>query len=564
MIAAWWLAVTMAVANPDAGWRLVAAYDSSALAAEGDLPASFSWRPRAGMAASCGEVKRPDGLGIFEAEAVAAGLTPALVLVLERTGADCCFEVAPTCPERAPGDPPTPCCGSEASVCAPLDVDDLRVSIGREGERVLLQPMVDPRWLRFRFTDADGLHGQRWRTLIETQLAVETCLEHKVGRGWLGAESKEQLRQAYLLDAPPFDQPSRRPFGGQAVPVPALRGPPEACLVGARAAVAAAGATSDAPSAPRAFGLQPSDVWAASLGPCSLRADPPSLRDLLPLVLPGEEPTEGPPLRWQDAEIAFTLPPELSQDTATRRALDEAVRVTLTVDGVVRYDGPLFERLPYEEDDTLGLVDLLAHVPYTYPQVRASGSVYATLILPDWQLVEAMRRLDRAAQWQAAGGGSRRPAIDHPMSTDPEGIVDGVGTVLLHPELLFVQWGGGAAEGAPWPNLASVLRGRLVEQPFGHAVDARAARSPIVAVDRPAPGWDAIALAQRSVVQALLLLALTVVGLGLVLGLRRVRDLWTRVPTERASYWPGVGEVVVSEAPTTGAVEGAGGDGGGG
>ena len=85
------LASTLAVAAPllatadGDGWRLVAAYDAAPLLKS--APASgYLWRVPAGMEGSCGPAKMPMGLGKFEAEAVAQGLTPTLMLLLERRG----------------------------------------------------------------------------------------------------------------------------------------------------------------------------------------------------------------------------------------------------------------------------------------------------------------------------------------------------------------------------------------------------------------------------------------------------------------------------------------------
>lgn len=504
-------------------WRLVAAYDASTISRlEVDLDAllggaeddtAFLWRTQPGMEDSCGPAKRPDGLGIFEAEAIASGLSPTLMLVLEG--------------------PPD---------AAPLTTRDVRISMGRDGARVLLQPMVEPRYLALRFQQGVDGHEARWRKLLQTQLAVEACLEHKVGRGWLGAD-EEQLREAYLLDPPPFDQPSRRFFGGQAEPVPALRGSPDACL---DAPLEDFGAELGASRGAGAFGLQPSDVWGASLRPCPRRLERPDDTTVLPLALPeGFEARPEPPT-WQSVHIDFKVPDALR--AAERRVLDAAVGVRVgPPEGAPWYDGPLME--PLTDSDDLGLIDVLARVPYVYPRLITEDGrhAYTVLALPDWQLVEALRRLDRHITDPSTGG------VEAPMATDPDDIVDGVGTVLRHPELVFVQLRGQDDEA--WPNLASVLRGRVTQGPWGYTVDARAARSPIALPGSKPPTWLQRAQAQQATLQAVLYLSTSIVGLAFLLGLRRLRDLWSTAPTERASYWPGVGEVVVSEAPTTGQVD---------
>ncbi len=524
MIRRWMaLAVWGAVALPAAaqaadGWRLVAAYDATAIAQAGSDDNTFLWRSRPGMQDSCGEAKRPDGLGIFEAEAVATGLSPALVLMLAHDG------------EEAP----------------PLTASQVRVSLGRGDDRILLQPMVEPRFLAFRFPGLPGEHQARWRKLVQTQLSVQACLEHKVGRGWLGAEY-EQLRQAWLLDPPPFEQPSRRFFGGQAEPVPALRGAPDACFDippedWGDALPSSRGAG--------AFGLQPSDVWGASLRPCPVRPVPPDAETMLPLSLFGDAATVEPSRAWQTVQIDFTAPE--ARDGDDRRVQDAAVRVRIgPPEGEAFYEGPLMEPLP--QGDALGMIDVLARVPYRYPTLGVEGddTRYTALVIPDWQLVEALRRLNRRAGDPGAG------EVTAPMGTDPGDLVDGVGTVLLHPELLFVQVDDGRQTDAGWPNLAVVLQGRVGTAPYGYAVDVRSARSPIAVARAAAPSWWQVAWAQRAHVQATLYAALVFLAVAFAMGLARVRDLWTPVPRERASYWPGVGEVVISEAPTANTVEDA-------
>jgi len=525
MIPAWLLVLGLGPASAQelGDWRLVAAYDASTiqrldadleeLLAGADASRDFLWQEQPGMSESCGPAKRPDGLGIFEAESVATGLSPTLVLLLE----------------GAPSSPP-------------LDTRDLRVSMGRDGQRVLLQPMVEPRYLALRFQQGADGHDARWRKLVQTQLAVEACLEHKVGRGWLGADDA-QLRQAYLLDPPPFDQPSRRFFGGQADPVPALRGSPDACL---DAPPEDFGADLGASRGAGAFGLQPSDVWGASLRPCPRRLERPDPDTVLPMALPeGFEALARPP-QWQSVQVDFSVPATLRE--GDRRTLDAAVRLRVgPPEGEAWYDGPLMEPLP--EGDDLGLTDVLARVPYVYPRLETEDGrrAYTVLAVPDWQIVEALRRLDRHAMDPSSGG------VERPMATDPEGIVDGVGTLLRHPELLFVQLRG--ADDEAWPNLAGVLVGRLTQGPWGYTVDARAARSPIVLPGEDPPSWLQRAQAQQATLQAVLYLATTIVGLAFLLGLRRLRDLWSAAPSERASYWPGVGEVVIAEAPTANSVD---------
>ena len=176
----------VARADSSAPWRLVAVYDLAGAAAVGR-------EGKADPSTSCGPAKAPDGLGVFEAEAMASGLSPTLAILLRRE---------PDAPPRPP------------------HADELRVSLQDHGQRVTLQPATLPRALRVEITGgAEARYKQLTRTMIEKEL----CLEHKVGRAWIGAlNTQGALREAYLLDPPANSHVDRRFFGGQRDPVPAL------------------------------------------------------------------------------------------------------------------------------------------------------------------------------------------------------------------------------------------------------------------------------------------------------------------------------------------------------
>ena len=76
MIGAWLAAWLLGPVALGADWRLVAAYDTAAVATIDGDPSSFVWKASEGMTRSCGPAKTPDGLGIHEAEVVASGLSP--------------------------------------------------------------------------------------------------------------------------------------------------------------------------------------------------------------------------------------------------------------------------------------------------------------------------------------------------------------------------------------------------------------------------------------------------------------------------------------------------------
>ena len=88
-----WTLWGVAHASPDievdtegAGWRMVGAYDATAtMATVPDQARGYVWQAATGMTESCGPAKSPVGMGVFEAEAVANGLTPTLAILLTLT-----------------------------------------------------------------------------------------------------------------------------------------------------------------------------------------------------------------------------------------------------------------------------------------------------------------------------------------------------------------------------------------------------------------------------------------------------------------------------------------------
>jgi hypothetical protein len=492
VIGAWLAAWLLGPVALGADWRLVAAYDTAAVATIDGDPSSFVWKASEGMTRSCGPAKTPDGLGIHEAEVVASGLSPVLALVIE----------------RPPGDD------------RPLTTEDVRVGLGAGEQRILLHPMVEPRHLAIRI-DADA-GTERYAQLVRTQIEVETCLEHKTGRGWTGQDTP-RLRQAFLLERPDGGEPSRKYFGGQQDPVPALLGPPDACL--------AAGAAERLVASGRGEGslsLVPTDVWGATLRTCEL--DEEGGRQVvagaarLPLSMASsvDAPTARAPQAWEPLSIALSL----GEDGATE---EERVHVRMVHGDRALLDGKLMER---QADGTVGIRDLLAHVPYRYPSVGPEGHPdrYVVLLVPDWQIVEGLRRLER--------GGT-----DEAMHTRPVGVVDGVGAVLAHPELLLVQVRPTASGSASWSNLAGVMRSGVFRGPWGYSVGAAAMASRVVMPREAPPSPVEAAAAQRSLEHALLVGSTAVLLLVGFVSVRRFRDLWARVPHERAHYWPGGGEL---------------------
>lgn len=470
--------VALAGAGGDAPWRLVGAWDLAAVraAAGEDLAQTdWIWSPSAGMSGSCGPAKAPDGLGSFEAEALATGLGSALVVLL-----------------RAEGEAPTP--GPET----------LRIALGTGEPQIALEPMVEPRHLAITVL---GDAERRPVQLARTQLAMELCLEHKVGRSWTGRDAAS-LRQAFLLDPPDNGRADRKFFGGQRDPVPALLGPPDACVQGGAAEPAAGGRGEGS------LDLVPSDLWGAALRPCG-EAEAPGLvaeDRRVPLRLAVEDPGRPAP-RWSGLELRVTTPEEDSETT-----------VDLSLDGRALLTGaPLFA----DGGEGAHLTDLVAALPRAYPSLGFPGDLqrYTALIVPAWQLEEALARLDAGDPRQP------RPRASETAQT-------AVARVLSHPELLFVQ----TLErgGDRWLNLTEGMgRGGLDLRSWGYQAGLRAASEPILRLGGGAPGTAELQRAQRAVEQAIFLLCAAVVGVLGALGLRRLADLWTAVPQERADYWPG-------------------------
>lgn len=513
----------MEAAAADQSWKLVGIYDATALsglgaaerAAQGESPPSnYVWVSAPGMRESCGVAKAPDGLGVFEAESFSSGLAPALVILLER-------------PPDAP----------------PLSREDVRVSLGRDEPSFRLEPALMPRTIAVSITGEGD--EKRYRELVRTQLAMELCMEHKVGRAWIGGDSVG-LRQAFLLDppdtsrsessylgdsrdptlslGPPGERADRKYFGGQRDPVPALLGPPDACLSReSKLDDNTQGGTKGEGS----LDLVPSDVWGSQLRRCNELETSGTAALSLPRALPlrlselGEAPSRTPLRAWTALDVVVG-PGERDEDIT--------VRVTWG-DQEILPESPLFSK-PEDPGEEPGITDLLANVPYLYPTVGPASDPgrYTALIIPNWQLVEGLRRLHLGN-------------VSTPLPIAGGGVQDGVGMVLHNPELLFVQVPeGGKKDSSDWLNLARPLTGEPMGLlAWGYTTGLLSGRKPIALAGLDTPSWKLVAEAQRAGRHGLFLGALAVLA-GLVFaGFRRLSDLWTAVPEERVAYWPGRG-----------------------
>jgi len=498
--------------KPPTDWSLVGVYDASALVQTGLVGkgddaggAQYVWVSPGPMRKSCGPAKSPDGLGVFEAEAIANRLSPTLAIVLERNG---------------DGD-------------APLTPDDARVSVGMPDKDsgamepvYQLEPAVMPRYVAVRI---DGDAEPRYKQVVRNQLKRELCMEHKTGRGWIGGD-RTQLRQAFLLD-PPTGQSDRKYFGGQRDPVPALLGPPDACF---QDAADQEDKSQDAGRGDGSLNLVPSDVWGASLrlcGPDETGGSAFTGMGAIPLTL-GQ--TRDPANRKSKAKWGDLIA------TLHAGATDTDVTLDLSWQGAsLLHDAPLLNQPVDDQGNPSGppgVTDLLQRVPQAYPLVGTSKDRdrYTVLLVPNWQVVEGLRRIDEG-----------KPKVARVSPGD--GTEDGVGWLLDHPQYLFVQLpprGGPKKAASPgeseiWLNVAEPLAGGpLGLMRWGYIPGMLSGRAPVVIPGYTKPSWDQEKLAHNTDLHAAFLGAfVALIGL-LMLGLQRLSDLWVNVPEERVDFWP--------------------------
>jgi hypothetical protein len=476
-------------------WRIVSVYDMGAVAMSQGRPKpeeeaeSWLWQAAPGMTGTCGAPKGPDGMGVIEAQALSSGLTPALAIVVEEQPG---FDV-------------------------PAGRRAIRLAVGKDHPLVPLQPAVMPRSLAVHI---EGSADIRHRQLVRTQLQMELCLEHKTGRGWIGG-TEEAFRQAFLLNPSDRGGADQRYFGGQRDAVPMLLGPSDACVKMEGPSLRPPG---DVPGK-GSLSLVPSDVWGAWVRDCSPAEKPGAPRGggTLPLSVAGADAVFGGPDTWDDLQIDVDGGPD-----------DVDVAVAVRWNGMeVLPTGPLFPGQKDGTDAIGGIVDLIARVPYQYPTFSSGGHRYALLVVPNWQIVEAIRGVNG----------------EDPAALEAS---DGVGWLLAHPEQLFVQVPADETASDPqyalvrpsptnaWLNLADAVVGARGARDWGYTVAESAGSGPIVIPGAEKPPDDAVRAAHRAWYQSLFILHAAILSVVSVVGLLRLRDLWTRVPEERVDYWPGI------------------------
>lgn len=366
-------------------FRLVGFYDlASVMTVNKNDGSHFRWVPSDRLDESCGVAKAPYNMNIMEAEAAASGMSPTLVVVLKREGE---LEYINRNQE--------PCVRGSALDCQvrPVTTKDLHVGLGVSKIDFPLQPMVMPRNMyvslrgRYNAQDADknrSISGEvdtsRFEKLIKTQVELELCLEHKVGRAWTGG-NKKQLRQGFLLDPADEGESDRKFFNGQRDPIAALIGAPNACLDVEK------NNTSMALRGKDDLVMTPSDIWGASLPECrKATKDRPFTRKskLLPFSISkeGSRMLQRPRDFWSVLDIEVSAQGESTDD--------------VLID--VHYNGQeVFteKRLFPLDGDANSIVDILPNIPYAYPTVgtKDSPDSYVVLMIPNWQIVEGLRRM---------------------------------------------------------------------------------------------------------------------------------------------------------------------------
>ena len=607
-------------------FRLVGVYDASAVTAlEPETPSDYLWQPASGMESSCGPAKGADGIGLYDADLIASRMSPTLAIILEHTDdikdviearrlseLKKAQEAAGTNFDLTRWEKEWNAKGAKDRRRPAVTNTDITLALGIDQGEFRLEPAAMPRHIAVRIDGDDT--NIRYQQLVRTQMEVELCMEHKVGRGWAAAKGA-QLRQAFLLDRPEGMGKDRRYFGGQRDPVTPLMGPPDACLRVSDSLKAVAST-----SGGRGEGstdLVPSDVWGASLRDCAaiegkgqrVLQPPP----VIPLTLTehGDPQGRARDVHWSDLVVEV--------GTGER---DEDIKVTVTYEdrrlgdewpSVLMEDEPLFsysEELGEDGRKQGGMTDLLSKLPHVYPTVgpRYDPDRYVVLMVPNWQLNEGLRRIfDRTCEdpdsrcvctvtgrdgsftclddynescelsAEALDQCSEERRLDNPMLSAGIGTLDGTGWVMENPELLFIQvdtlkdpeeleenafdrfaaqvdsWWGDNCASMPWPltcepddggelkpNLSVVTQGGpLGIQDWGYVAGQKTGRQPVALPVADTPTWEQGQNAQRSRQHSVFLVMLgTVLGF-VVVGVRRMPDLWTRTPEERAYYWPG-------------------------
>ena len=295
------------------------------------------------------------------------------------------------------------------------------------------------------------------------------------------------------------------------------------------------------------MGLVPADVWGSDLRVCNEDIGEVPGYDVrgrshpIQLQLSSEDPN-GPPDRqprvWNELRIHID-PGEEDKDVVMDVYYGprcEDMEPTERCDKINVDPWTLFKG---GDDDgpavKMGLEDVLSKVPHTYPTLDSGR--YAVLLIPNWQLVEAIRRSQDYAT--------------NSMNTGGSGLQNGVGWLLDHPEFLHIQVAPAGVKPriqrqsgleSNWPNLSTAIGGHnSAIRGWGYTVGQLSGRKPVALPSNVVPTWEQASMAQRAKQHGFFLGASAVLIFLLGMGFRRIRDLWSRVPEERVAYWPGRG-----------------------
>lgn len=484
----------------ESDWSLAALYDGAAVARAGGEPPGlgFSWQADAIVEEACGRPKGPIGLGgAMDAEIMGRAAEPYLVALL-----------------AGPAD-------------QRITVHDLMIFAGDTSRPQWLAPAVVPRVLSLdaRISpEVMGADATKMLQQLQSQLTVQLCLEHQVGRAWQGlgavdGMTDQVMQNTFMLDR--VDHEDRRLFVGQGIAVYPLLGPPlwaPAWHAPLREPLEAAGAQLSAADlfafrTPMRMPLKSDGSWSdrwmrlevggAQCPGCQWEPAPTWGLTRLQLTV-----------RKKDDGLGLSASYELGEGATWAWNNGEVVAIPR----VEEVDGELVE----------SLYDVLSAVPYEFPRVvarpvdergRPAGEPQlglALLMIPNWQLANA--RADLAGDYRPLDG------------LDPEP-VDAVGWFLEHPrELHIIDKATGVdllapVQGSQWTRWGSTPGFRASASPIGLAGVEEITSSQQSAAVRAGAGH-------------LVLVAVLLLLIFLVPGLLRVPDLWAPTPRERAWGWP--------------------------
>jgi len=572
----------------DGGWRLVRSYDLTALGALAKIDPAFAWRPVAQMQESCGPSRTPVGLGITETEALTHGLMGAVVLELEGPWGSTrpldrdSLEVWYYVPDKSMR---SSAVGEEKR--AGLDDD-------RVGGWVRLEPAVLPRALRVSVSDAASvsevatgavepsatvppqapdISDSAWQVgSVRRALSLQLCLEHKLGRGWRQFTQNE-LEEALLMKVSEQPEDPGLAFAGQGARVPMMLGNPDACFVAdERHGPSVRGGRTTRP-APY---LHASDVWNGDLRTCG--EDEAALGTSLPsgsvplflqfgdlwtvsraptyetlMVKLGDSPVDQAPivsathtrveaLAARPLDEPVTPPaPDLEQDPIYAKSGDKMS--VAPIPSSILVEDFLFG--PQAESGLRGnkLLDILAKVPLRYPEFfredlddyRGKDSRVVPLIIPAWQLLPLhCRELDQETQESTSCRDDTYWSEDQTAGHD-----DPVSRLLAQPGRLSVRVRGESDDGQPvWyelnPAWASNPWMRSVRRLLTGAQGERQAGYITIGYQGSGQGLSSIT---TDPLPGLLVGAAVIALFWLLLGLRRISDLWTSPPELRFDRW---------------------------